>query len=224
MIPLRHSLRHRSVPLANWALIALCTAAFAWELRAGRGLESAIEEWALVPARAVTLAARGEFYLPEFWAPFVTSTFLHAGALHYLSNMLFLWIFGGGVEDRLGHLGYPAFYLAGGFAAGLVHVAVNPDSATPTIGASGAIAAVMGAFFVLYPRAWIVSIIPPLFWLQFQIPALLYLAFWFALQVYMGTLAMAAEPGEVSVAWWAHAGGFAFGLVTISLLGRERAR
>ena len=224
MIPVRHSLPQRQLPFVNYALIAGCTAGFAWEFSTGADLEAAIQELALIPARFLALGERGGFWRPDLWGPFVTSTFLHAGILHFATNMLFLWIFGGNVEDRLGHLGYPLFYLAGGVIAGLTHVAANPASTVPTIGASGAIASVMGAYFVLYPRAWIVSFIPPFFWLQFQIPALLYLLVWFSLQVYMGSLALEASSNEAGVAWWAHAGGFAFGLATIVAIGRRRRR
>ncbi len=220
MIPIRDSVRQRHLPFVNYLLIALCGAAFAWELRAGPMLEDTLQSYALIPARFLALGERGGFFQAALYTPFITSTFLHAGAAHFLTNMLFLWTFGGNVEHRLGHLGYPMFYLAGGWAAGFAHVAANPSSVIPTIGASGAIAAVMGAYFLLYPRAWIRSFVPPFFWLRFEIPAVLYLALWFGLQLYMGSLALNAEAG--GVAWWAHAGGFAFGAGVIMLIGRRR--
>ena len=117
----------------------------------------------------------------------------------------------------MGHAGYPLFWLAGAVVAGLAQVAAHPDSVVPMIGASGAIAAVMGAYFLLYPRAWIVSIVPPFFWVQIRVPALLYLAFWFGVQVYMASAA--DETAHAGVAWWAHAGGFAFGMAIVVWIG-----
>ncbi len=220
MIPLRDTAPQSRLPLANWALLALCAAGFVEEIRAGPGLEDMIHEFGLIPARFVTLGERAGFTAPDVWTPFVTSAFLHGDALHFASNMLFLWIFGGSVEDRMGHLGFPLFYLVGGAAAGLAHVSANPDSVLPTIGASGAIAAVMGAYFLIFPRAWIVSMVPPFFWVTFRMPALLYLAIWFGLQLYMAQSVSASGAGS-NVAWWAHAGGFAFGAATILWIGRR---
>lgn len=221
MIPIRDTLPHRTLPIANYVLMALCTAGFVWELRAGPALEGLIDAHSLIPARFLALGERVGFYSPEIYAPFLTSTFLHAGGLHFATNMLFLGIFGGNVEDRLGHLRYPLFYLAGGLAAGLAHVAAHPTSVVPALGASGAIAAVMGAYFLLYPRSWIVSIIPPLFWIRFRIPALVYLALWFAMQLYMGSRALEQQLGQSGVAWWAHAGGFGFGVAVVMWIGRR---
>ena len=208
------------MPLANYALLTACTAAFAWELMSGPLLDQRIDSFGLVPARFHALAERAG--VATVYAPFFTSTFLHAGFLHYGLNMLFLWIFGGPVEDRLGHVRYLGFYLGGALAAGLAHVSANPASVVPTIGASGAIAAVMGAYFVLYPRAWVTSFLPPLFWLQVPVPALLYLAFWFGMQLYMGSAEAALAGESARVAWWAHSGGFAFGTLVILLFVSRR--
>ena len=218
MIPLRDTAPQRRVPFATVLVIALCTASFALELQAGAGIQAMIDRWGLTPQRLLTLGQGIGWLAPEVWLPLLSSTFLHGDALHFGSNMLFLWIFGGHVEDRTGHLGFPLFYLAGGAVAGLAHVVANPASIVPTIGASGAIAAVMGAYFLLFPRAWIVSMVPPFFWVTFRMPALLYLAMWFALQVYM---AQSVDPSSAggNVAWWAHAGGFAFGAATILWIG-----
>jgi len=220
LIPLRDSTPRRTVPIVNLALIATCTAAFVWELRAGPELESAIETWAVVPARFVALFDR-QPWSATLYLPFLSSAFLHAGVAHFAFNMLFLWVFGDNVEDRFGHVRYAIFYLAGAVFAGAAHVTAHPDSIVPTIGASGAIAAVMGAYFVLYPRAWVTSIVLPLFWLRFRVPALVYLAFWFALQLYRGSSALGDKADAAGVAWWAHAGGFAFGALAIVLLGRR---
>jgi len=218
LIPLRDSTPNRTVPFVNYAIIALTTAVFGWELNAGQSLETVIEAHALIPDRFLALGDRYGFFQLDLYQPFVSSLFLHAGFSHFGFNMLFLWVFGDNVEDRFGHLGYLGFYLVGGTFAGAAHVAANAASTVPTIGASGAIAAVMGAYFLLYPRAWITSVVLPLFFLQFKVPALFYLAFWFGLQLYWAT----AEQGGSMVAWWAHTGGFVFGFATIVFCGRQR--
>lgn len=206
------------MPFATVLMIALCTTGFVLEMQAGDGIEEMIDRFGLTPKRMLALGPGIGWLAPEVWLPLVSSTFLHGDLLHFASNMLFLWIFGGPVEDRMGHLGFPLFYLVGGAAAGLVHVGANPDSVLPTIGASGAIAAVMGAYFLIFPRAWIVSMVPPFFWVTFRIPALLYLAIWFGLQLYMAQ-SVSASGESANVAWWAHAGGFAFGAATILWIG-----
>ena len=143
----------------------------------------------------------------------VTSMFLHAGIMHLLGNMVFLWIFGDNVEDRMGHSAYAGFYLAGAVFAGFAQALAAPASTVPMVGASGAIAAVMGAYFVLFPRARIVSLVIWGFWVDIiAIPAVTYLAIWFGMQLLSGTFALAAAASG-GVAWWAHAGGFAFGAV-----------
>ena len=220
MIPLRDSVASRRFPVANCALIGLCALAFLAELRAGPQLDDLIHRHALVPARFALLAERSGIWDPQAFLPLFTSTFLHAGFAHFGGNMLFLWIFGDNVEDRFGPLGYALFYLAGGAAAGIAHVLSDPGSVVPTIGASGAVAAVMGAYFLLHPGARVRSLV----WIGFfvttaSVPASAYLALWFGLQLLMGAL---GSPG--GVAWWAHAGGFAFGFAAVALLGRRPRR
>jgi membrane associated rhomboid family serine protease len=212
VIPLRDSARSRRVPAVTWALIGLCAAAFWAELAAGPGLDEMVHRYALIPARLVALSQRiGPFHL-EVLTPLVTSMFLHGDLCHLGGNLLFLWVFGDNVEDRFGHLGYLAFYLAGGVAAALVQVASEPSSTVPTLGASGAIAAVMGAYLALYPRARIHSLVLlGLCVTTLEVPALIYLGLWFALQI--------LHSGSQGVAWWAHIGGFAFGALAIFALG-----
>ncbi len=222
MIPLRDSTPRQGVPFVNHALIAACTAVFAWELFGGADLDAIVEQYGLVPARFVALLDRQGPLSSELWTPLVSSAFLHGGLSHFAFNMLFLHIFGDNVEDRFGHLRYAVFYLAGAFLAGTAHLLANPASVTPTIGASGAVAAVMGAYLVLYPKAWITSVILPFFWIRFRVPAVLYLALWFVLQLYRGRAALEGDAAAAGVAWWAHAGGFAFGALAILALGRHR--
>jgi membrane associated rhomboid family serine protease len=215
LIPLRDSTRSSRVPAVTWALIVLCGVAFWTELTAGSGLDELIHRHALIPARLLALVDRiGPFHL-EVVAPVISSMFLHGDPCHFGGNMLFLWIFGDNVEDRLGHLGYLAFYLAGGAAAALVHVASDPTSTVPTLGASGAIAAVMGAYLVLHPHARVHSLVLLGFYVTtLEVPALIYLGLWFLLQILH-------SGGGGGVAWWAHIGGFAFGALAILALGRR---
>jgi membrane associated rhomboid family serine protease len=149
-----------------------------------------------------------------------TSMFMHGGWSHLLGNMLFLWIFGNNIEDRLGRFRFILFYLLGGLAASALQFAVTPDSAIPNIGASGAIAAVLGAYAVLHPFAGVLSFIPPFFF--FPIPAVFFLGFWFLLQLWLGSAGQVGDEG--GVAYFAHVGGFLFGLLTIKLWGDTRPR
>ena len=145
--------------------------------------------------------------------------FWHGGWLHLIGNMLYLWIFGDNVEDRLGHLRFLFFYVAAGAAAGLTHVALSPGSVLPTVGASGAIAGVLGAYLVTYPRSRVLTFVPVFFLPWFvEIPAVVYLVFWFLMQLLegFGSLGTPMETGGVAV--WAHVGGFVAGVILIKLL------
>ena len=167
--------------------------------------------------------------LVEGWAPaevltLITSQFLHGGWLHLLGNMLFLWIFGNNIEDRFGRLRFLLFYLAGGIVAGLAQVAIDPESRIPTIGASGAIAATLGAYLVLYPRARITSLVFLGFFYQLiNVPALVVLAFWFVLQLVDGITSLGVAETGGGVAFFAHIGGFVFGAL-IALIVAARSR
>jgi membrane associated rhomboid family serine protease len=220
LIPLRDLNPSQRFPIVNYTIMILCGLGFFTELSAGAGLEDLFSVHGLVPARFLALADRSGLLDPALYVPLITSTFLHAGLLHFLGNMLFLWIFGDNVEDRMGHLGYALFYVTGGVAAGLAHVVANPESTLPTVGASGSIAAVMGAYLLLYPRAKVVSLVVVFFFIRIvSVPAVIYLAVWFGFQILSGSVAQATAPGQGGVAWWAHAGGFAFGVATVALLG-----
>jgi membrane associated rhomboid family serine protease len=159
----------------------------------------------------------------EFFTAIVFSTFLHAGFMHIAGNMLFLWIFGNNIEDHLGHFGYLLFYLVGGIAASMAHVLTHADDVIPSVGASGAVAAVMGAYILLFPKAK-VKVLLPIFiiFTIVQMPAVVVLALWFAYQFFIGAQEFAR--GGTEVAWMAHVGGFAFGLVAIFLLGGRPQR
>ena len=219
MIPIRDDIPASAIPIINYALIALCTIGFGTEVALGSGIDRLIEANGLIPERFLTLGERFGFLRPVLYLPFLTSIFLHGGYLHFLLNMLFLWIFGDNVEDRMGHAGYTLFFLTGGALAGAAHVVANPTSVVPTIGASGAIAAVMGAYLVLYPRARIESLVLFGFSLRWlSVPSIVYLIAWLALQLLQGSLSL-GEAQTGGVAWWAHAGGFLFGAALVSVLG-----
>ncbi|MFH0989766.1 MAG: rhomboid family intramembrane serine protease [bacterium] len=149
--------------------------------------------------------------------PFVSSLFLHGGWLHLGGNMLYLWIFGDNVEDKLGHGRFIVFYLLTGFSASVLHIVIDPGSAIPTIGASGAISGVLGAYLLLFPGVRVLTVIPIFIFLQFvELPALVILGFWFVMQFFNGILSLGFETsGMGGVAWWAHIGGFAAGLILV---------
>jgi len=229
MIPLRDSTRSETYPFITKAIIILNVIAFCWELGRGRLLPEAFLQYTVIPARYIHPREAAEIFGPfpnmiAAGAPFLTSMFLHGGWLHLIGNMWTLWIFGDNLEDRLGHWRYLLFYLAGGLVAGLVHVLTNHASGVPTLGASGAIAAVMGGYFRFFPRARIEAIVPPFFFGPTLIlPAVVFLGFWFLLQFFNGALSLGAgQRGFGGVAWWAHIGGFVFGLLACRVVRQRR--
>lgn len=218
MIPLRDANPTRRTALVTIGLLVACGIAFAWELGllASGGVEALdvfVTTWGVVPADLLAAWSSGDG-LPVEAATLVTSQFLHAGWLHLLGNMLYLWIFGNNIEDRFGRAAFLAFYLAGGIAAGLTQVAIDPDSDIPMVGASGAIAATLGAYLVLYPRARITSLVFLGFFYQLiNVPAVIVLAFWIVLQLIDGFASLGVSEIDGGVAFFAHIGGFAFGVV-----------
>jgi hypothetical protein len=224
MLPLRDNIPSQRFPIVTVGLIAANVAAFIWELGLGRHLQDALLMWGLVPVRYTVGEVAELFTWREQVAPFLTSMFLHGGWTHLLGNVWTLWIFGDNVEDRLGRSRYLALYLLGGVAAALLHIFTNAHSPVPTIGASGAIAAVMGAYFRLYPHARVEMVIPPFFLGPlFVVPAVVFLGWWFILQFFNGTLSLLASPGAAGgIAWWAHIGGFVFGALLCSVVKVKR--
>jgi membrane associated rhomboid family serine protease len=222
MFPLRDNIPSRRFPAVTLGIILLNVLVFLHELKIGRHLGNFMVQFAIIPVRYTHPDIAREFSLPEQIVPFLSSMFLHGGWLHLIGNMWALWIFGDNVEDRLGRARYIGLYLASGIAAALIHVLANADSRLPTIGASGAIAGIMGAYFRFYPLARVETIIPPFFLgPTFALPAVLFLGWWFLLQFFNGTLSLGAPDSFGGVAWWAHVGGFLFGL-SICLLARKR--
>jgi membrane associated rhomboid family serine protease len=231
VIPLRDANPTRSTPIVTVALIVACFVAFAFELgRLASGgteaLDAFVTEWGIVPAELTAAWSSGSVLTIESLT-LITSQFLHGGWLHLLGNLLFLWIFGNNVEDRLGRFRFLLFYLVGGAVAGLTQVAIDPDSTIPTIGASGAIAATLGAYLVLFPRARITSLVFLGFFYQLiDVPAVIVLVFWFALQLIDGLASIGVtDTAGGGVAFFAHIGGFVFGAVVglvLNAVGRRR--
>jgi membrane associated rhomboid family serine protease len=217
MIPLRDNIPSRGFPVVTYGIIAVNVVLFWYELQLGRHAEAFLENFGLVPIRFHSAHDPVARFLPIF-----TSMFLHAGLMHLVGNMLFLHIFGDNVEDRLGHLRFLVFYLGCGTIAALVQVNMLGHSGLPMIGASGAIAGVTGAYFVFYPRARILTLVPIfLFWEFVQVPAVVFLFLWFAIQIAYGMLAIGGSEAG-GVAWWAHVGGFAGGAIGGLLIAPRR--
>ena len=229
MIPLRDANPTRRRSIITWAFIAACFAIFAVELwvQADGGdeaLETFVRAYGAVPSR-VSQAIGAGGYLSGATLGLLTSQFLHASWVHLLGNMLYLWIFGNNVEDRLGRLAFALFYLTGGLIAGLSQVAVSPGSDVPLVGASGAIAATLGAYLVLYPSARIEAIVFLGFFYQLmRVPAVIVLGFWFVLQLLDGIASLGATTTGGGVAFFAHIGGFAFGMVVGLIVRTLRPR
>ena len=216
MIPLRDANPTRRTPVITLAIIAACVVVYGYQvlLLAQGGddaLDAFITRWGVVPAELVDALRSGAFASMET-VTLVTSQFLHGSLVHIAGNMLFLWIFGNNIEDRVGRRRFLIFYLLGGLAAAALQFLTGPNSDVPNIGASGAIAAVLGGYLILYPRASVITYIPPIFF--FPLPAVLFLIGWIVLQVYAAGAVQVGSAGG-GVAYFAHIGGFVFGLLTI---------
>src|SRR2546425_2271409 len=201
MIPIRDVIPSRTTPFMTVSLIVVNGLVFLYEFSLGERVEQFVLYFGLVPAAF------------SFVTVF-TSMFLHGGFLHFAGNMLYLWIFGDNVEDRMGHGRFLVFYLLCGIAAALAQTIANPESIVPMVGASGAIAGVMGAYFVLYPRSRVLTLIPlVIFWEVIEVPAILLLGFWFLMQLFSaGAIAVTASTGGGGVAFMAHVAGFLCGV------------
>ena len=218
MIPLRDEIKSHRVPIVNILIIILNLLVFGYQ-------------WLTVPEQAIALVFEFAFIPSNFLAAptniinirnLFTALFIHAGLLHLGGNMLYLWIFGDNVEDVLGHLPYLFFYLVGGVAATMAHVYTNPGSSIPTVGASGAIGAVLGAYLVLYPQSRILTFIPLGFFMMLKmVPAAIVLGAWFILQLFQGVLTLGG-PDVGGTAFWAHIGGFVFGVFYAILFMKPR--
>jgi membrane associated rhomboid family serine protease len=242
MIPLKDDTPRFTTPYVTYFLLGFNILIFLLQWFAERSQPGASDQMAvvfgLIPAKIQIALAGGQvpYRLIDFFGtryvsptaallPILTSMFMHSGWWHIISNMWVLWIFGDNVEDYLGHFVYLLFYIAAGIAGGVVHVLFNWNSVIPTVGASGAIAGVMGAYFVLYPKARVLTLVPFLFVFFLWLPAWIVLGYWFLAQ-FLGGAATAisahAAAGQGGVAFWAHVGGFATGLLLIKLLPHKQ--
>lgn len=245
MFPLKDNIPTRTRPYVNYAVLILCSLAFLAQLGQSESGTSLVEQYGMIPVRVldpdepVPVIERSLVRTPlgtmiheevrpaapaavPAWLTLLTCVFLHGGWMHFLGNMWFLWIFGDNVEDRLGHAGYAAFYLGCGLLASATHLLTGPASTIPTIGASGAIAGVMGAYLLLYPHARVLTLIPIVFIIQIIVlPAPLFLGIWFLIQLLQGSFSI-GDVQSGGVAWWAHIGGFVAGAAIVWLLRRGR--
>ncbi|RJR17750.1 MAG: rhomboid family intramembrane serine protease [Desulfobacteraceae bacterium] len=218
MIPLRDTTPSRNYPVVNVAIIAVNVLVYLLQMAQGPHLERFIFMYGLVPAKLSIPELADRLSLGQQAFPFFSFMFLHGGFWHLLGNMWSLYIFGDNVEDRMGPLRYLAFYILCGLVSGISHLVLNWQSPIPTIGASGAIAGVMGAYFLLFPSSKVLTFIPIFFIPYFiEVPAFVFLGIWFLLQF----LNAAGGPaGGGGIAWWAHIGGFAGGMILLKLFSR----
>ncbi len=241
MFPLKDDIQSRTTPVVNLTLIGLCAVAFLVQVNHPDGL---VNEFGMIPARVSypdvelvktqnrtdptpgglqEVAIQSRVPHPRYhpYTTLLSCIFLHGSFMHLAGNLWFLWVFGDNVEDRMGPFGYLLFYLGSGVAASLTHFAFQPNSPVPTIGASGAVAGVMGAYLLLYPHARVTTLVPLFFILQIMIiPAPIFLGIWFVIQLLQGTFSM-GNAEAAGVAWWAHAGGFAFGFAVAWMLKED---
>jgi membrane associated rhomboid family serine protease len=222
MFPIRDDAPRISTPYVTYFLLALNVAIFLFEILLPSDARTGmIYQFGMVPAY-ITGVVSGAYdgSLQGAFLPLLTSMFLHGSWLHLIANMWALYIFGDNIEDHIGHFGYLGFYLVTGVAASLLHFLFNPTSTVPSVGASGAIAGVMGAYFLLFPAARVLTIVPFFFFFFTWLPAWLVLGWWFVVQFLSGaatSIAPATEPGQGGVAFWAHVGGFVAGAALIKL-------
>jgi membrane associated rhomboid family serine protease len=209
MFPLYDTVRSRRFPFINLMLILINVLAFLYEIQMDpSALKEFIFEWGLIPARLLSDPSTA-------WVTIFTSMFLHGGWFHIINNMWVLFIFGDNVEARMGGIRYLIFYLLSGVAAVFLQTYILPSSNVPMIGASGAVAGVLGAYLILFPHSRIASLVPILFiFTIIEIPAVIFLLFWFASQLYSGLFAIQGSSGS-GIAWWAHVGGFLFGIIMV---------
>ena len=223
MFPLQTTVPLRNPPVVTWALIALNCAVFLYQISLSEPeLELFLSRFALIPGRYFAPAVPSSLSVLDF-LPFVTNMFLHGGWLHLILNMWTLWLFGRTVEDRFGSARYLLFYLLCGAVASTTHALVNATSEIPALGASGAIAGVLGCYMRMFPLSRVVVMIPILFFpFFFELPAIVFTGLWFLVQVMQGTADLFGPPAGAGVAWWAHIGGFVAGFLLTPLLQQSK--
>ena len=218
MFPLKDNIESQSLPIVTWLIIALNVFVFLIELSVGSNhIEPFLQIYGLIPANFFANIG------PSECMNILSSMFLHAGWGHLVGNMWFLFIFGDNVEDRMGHIRYFFFYLLAGFCAAFTQMFITPDSHIAMIGASGAISGVLGAYLIFYPSAKVLSLVPMGYASRtIEIPALFFLGLWFVMQLFTGIVPLAAGMSQDTggVAFWAHVGGFVFGIITCKIFDR----
>ncbi len=224
MIPLHDDNPTRTTPVVTWLIVAVNVAVYILQVLSARGPHPGLVEYAMVPAEIVTGRQVPPFApVQPAWLTVFTSMFMHGGFLHIGSNMLYLAIFGNNVEDRLGHFRFLLFYLACGFLAALTHILSEPFSRIPTLGASGAVAGVLGAYFLLYPHARVTCLVFFVFFITtIQLPAVIVLGFWIIGQILSAGQGAGMQVGG-GIAYWAHIGGFFAGMLLISVMAPGRS-
>ena len=221
MIPLRDTNPSKTIPFVNYILIIVNVVAFLLEWSLGKFTNEAVIHLGLIPARFFSDVHTLHVSAMTF-VPFLSSMFLHGGWLHLLGNMLFLYIFGDNVEDRFGHFRYVVFYVVAGLAAAATQVYINASSEIPMVGASGAIAGVLGSYVCMFPKAKVTTLIPIFFFFQIvELPAYIFLGLWFVMQIFSGMMSLGIGADAGGVAWWAHIGGFAAGAVLFGFLRKS---
>ena len=222
MIPLRDTIKGETFPFVNIALIVVNVLVFLGELSLTQTqLTELFYTYGAVPSWIVNNFFQGN--IVGAIVPMITATFLHGGWLHILSNMLFLWVFGDNVEDRMGHFNYFIFYISVGFLGNLAQIIFSPQSTVPIIGASGAVAGILGAYYLLFPKSRVLALIPIIFFFTLmEVKASLFIIFWFILQIFNGVLSLGAVGNPV--AWWAHIGGFIGGVILLRVFVKENKK
>lgn len=226
MFPIRDTVPNRSFPATTWLLIILSGIVFLFETTLQPGqLRHFITLFGIVPSEYTKHHYRQHGIPNVHYLPFLTTMFLHGGWLHYLGNMWFLKIFGSKVEDGMGHRRFLIFYLISGILASLFYIHFSPRSSMPVIGASGAIAGVMGAYYVMFPRARILTFIPIFIIPWFiEVSAFFFLGWWFLLQLFSGTVTLVLPNNREGVAWWGHIGGFIAGIVLVFFFRKSHGK
>ena len=219
MIPIRDRNPSGTFPYVTIGIIVINVLIFLYELSLGSGLGEFIMRFGVVPLKVSYYSQASDLTFINTFFPFISSIFLHGGFIHLIGNMWFLWIFGDNIEDKLGHFKFIAFYFLCGIIASSVHVFFNSQSNVPCVGGSGAIAGVLGAYMVTFPRARVVTIVPLFVFIQvMELPAIVVLGFWFVIQFFNGAASITASASGAGVAWWAHIGGFAAGVIILYII------
>lgn len=219
MIPIRDTIKSRTFPYVNLTIIVINGLIFLRGLGLNHlELTQIFYTGGVIPSNFFAVIEKGNYLAGII--PLITATFIHGGWLHIISNMLFLWVFGDNIEDRIGHFKYLIFYLLVGITGNMVQIAANPGSNVPIIGASGAVAGILGAYYISFPRSRILALIPIFYFFTFlEVKASIFIIFWFLLQIVNGLFTLGAVGN--SVAWWAHIGGFLGGFLLIKIFSSK---